>query len=385
MRILHLTTSYPESESGAGGIFVKRLVNAQEKAGVTVSVLTPASGRVAAGLSGSVRRFAYAPKKWQVLAQSHGGIPQAIRRSKWNYCIVPQFLSAMAIVLVRCSGQVDVIHAHWSICGAVAVATRSIHQCPVVTTLHGTDARKGRNGVYGFLHRYALRHSDSVVAVSDAIYRQVKSELVDTGEAHMIPNGVAQEFYAIARKNANSTELKLLSVGSLIKLKGYDTTLDALALISPAVNWSLTIAGDGPEKTHLQNKAMKIGVSERVRFVGSKSPDQIVELMRNCDVFLLTSYTEGRPSVVLEAMAAGLGVIATDIEGTRELVSNGVSGWLFPVGQPERLKQIVELIVSGVHDVQRAGFQGRKWMLDHQLTWDRTAAGYIDQYRRVAC
>jgi colanic acid/amylovoran biosynthesis glycosyltransferase len=119
----------------------------------------------------------------------------------------------------------------------------------------------------------------------------------------------------------------VLYVGRLAPAKGLPVLLDAIARLSDV---TLTIAGDGPERAFLQDKARRLGIVERVTFLGYQSQKQVRALLQHVDVFAMTSFVEGIPVVLMEAMAAGIPVVATYISGIPELVRNGQNGFLVP-------------------------------------------------------
>lgn len=122
---------------------------------------------------------------------------------------------------------------------------------------------------------------------------------------------------------------KLLFIGRLATAKGLPILLEAVAKVETA---TLDIAGDGPDREMLEEKAKSLGLSHRVRFLGYRSQSQVRELLSGTDVFVLSSFAEGVPVVLMEAMAAGVPVVATCIAGIPELVQHERSGLLVSPG-----------------------------------------------------
>ena len=139
---------------------------------------------------------------------------------------------------------------------------------------------------------------------------------------------------------------QLLFVGRLAGVKGLPILLDAVArlrLDHPAIK--LTVAGDGPDREKLKDQARRSGIEANVVFLGYQSQQQVRELLTRTDVFVMASFAEGVPVVLMEAMAAEVPVVATQIAGVPELVENGVSGFLVPPGDPVALAQKVEQLL----------------------------------------
>lgn len=387
MRVLHLATSFPSGPDCFAGSFIHRLVRAEVASGVCCTVLTPAADRPSNWPDEyPVHRFRYAPMGLQKLAQQPGGIPAALGRTPLSYGLLAPFLAAMLTTLIGRAKQHDIIHAHWAVCGAMAVLTRHLHKRPVITTLRGSDFHfsRGGNGVHGWLLDQAVTGSAAITAVSDAIAAELKKKIPDKKDfVYAIANGIAEEFFRVSRKKGRGgTPLKILFVGSLVSLKGVKLLFEALAR-SHASPWACSVAGDGPERRKLAHIAGRLGISDRVAFVGSVPPGKVAALMADHDILVLPSYREGRPNVVLEAMASGMAVVASDIDGCRELVRHDRTGWLFPAGDVEGLRCLLHAIFRGEKDIAGTGLAARKWLETQGLSWEKTAARYRALYDKV--
>jgi glycosyltransferase involved in cell wall biosynthesis len=266
----------------------------------------------------------------------------------------------------------------------MAVLTQPIHQKPVITTLRGSDVYKAKkSGPFSLLHRKSIQGSSFTVGVSQTMADELRRQHPDmANKIRFVSDGVDNAFYALPanRHRLSLSPFKLLFVGSLIPRKGLDVLLKALARINSLSSWTLTVAGDGPEGDHLRSLATDLGIAPGIRFLGNIPPARIPKLMRDHYLFILPSYWEGRPSVVHEAMAAALPVLATDIDGTRELVQHGQTGWLVPPGDVNALSIALDDLISGKRDLAAAGLAGRQWMLEQGLTWDNTAKMYGQMY-----
>jgi colanic acid/amylovoran biosynthesis glycosyltransferase len=139
--------------------------------------------------------------------------------------------------------------------------------------------------------------------------------------------GVDPKLFEV-RKHAGQGK-KLLFIGRLAAAKGLPILLEAVARVDGA---KLDIAGDGPDRKMLEAKALSLGITDRIRFIGYQSQQQVRELLKQTDVFVLTSFAEGVPVVLMEAMAAGVPVVATLIAGIPELVTDGLTGLLVSPG-----------------------------------------------------
>lgn len=387
MRVLHLTTSFPRDDRDYSGLFVYRLVRSLHRLGVDCRVLTPA--HVARGTFPEdvpTSRFRYAPRPWQILGESPGGIPQALKTAPKLAGLLPSLLGSFLFHIVKYARDAEVIHAHWSICGALAAMARPFHRKPVVTTLRGSDMdRAAGDRAYASIHRMGVFGSDIITGVS----RQMTEELITscptlTERVHFVPNGVDDRFYEVMPAlRPLPPPLRLLFAGSLIALKGLDVLIRALGRLKEKNHWTLTVAGDGDERERIEALSTELGIRDRVFWSGRVIPDGMAEVMGKHHALILPSKREGRPNVVLEAMAAGLAVIATDISGVRELVQDGVTGFLVPPGDDELLAAALERVLRKPELLQSLGASGRKRMVDEGLTWEATALNYLDIYEKL--
>lgn len=380
IKVLHLTTSYPAHLDDRSGVFVRKLVDAQMEVGLKPMVITPAADPSSWRPPYPVFRFRYAPGRFQTLANRPGGLPVALKQRRWSYAMLPFFLGSFLFWTVRFAPNCDVVHAHWSGCGALAVLTKSLHHRPVVTTLRGSDHHKNTGkGLYPLLHRLATSASDAVTGVSEEIARSLQS----ARQASFIPNGVDDAFYRVApNKRPPAPPFRLLFVGSLIPSKGVDILLKALAFVKDK-DFFLQLAGDGPEYHRLEILAGGLGIREMIHFTGNIPPKEIPAIMSRSHLLVLPSLHEGRSNVILEAMASATPPLATDIPGTRELIQHGKTGFLFPPANPHALAGLLQGIMTGRYNLLKMGLAGRRWMRDQGLTWEYTARQYEMLYEEV--
>lgn len=263
---------------------------------------------------------------------------------------------------------------------------------PVIAMPAGADQGveagdlKGRYFPLGRILAWLLAKVDAYVAIAPRIAEALFEDGVAVDRIHPIPVPVDAEGFRPASE-AERARLRaargfqeddrlILFAGRLSPLKGVEDLLDAFALLAAQQPRArLLIAGDGPDRGRLEAKARALGLEDRVVFAGFV--DDMVGLYWAADLFCLPSYAEGLPNAVLEAMACGLPVVASDLPGCQALVSPE-SGMIFPRGQPEALAgALLPLLVDPIHRTL-AGQAGR-----HQVLQAFTIQRVLDALERL--
>jgi glycosyltransferase involved in cell wall biosynthesis len=196
-----------------------------------------------------------------------------------------------------------------------------------------------------------LQVADAIIAISDAAAQRVRAQdgarwkvvvIRDAVDASLwTPFPDAQNF-ARQRWHLRDTDFVAAAVGRLIPDKGYDCAIDALAKLPPEERPILLLAGEGPQERELRRRAIELGVGEWVRWLGFQ--DEVRWVLWAADVFIHPSRKEGLSCAILEAMAAGLPVIAASVGGVPEVVRHGMTGWLVPPDDPAALAEALRLL-----------------------------------------
>jgi glycosyltransferase involved in cell wall biosynthesis len=247
----------------------------------------------------------------------------------------------------------DLVHAHSSKAGAVARATRLIRpRAPVLYTPHGYAMagffRRVERTVYREAERGLSLLTSRVLAVCEAEARLART-VTAARRVRVVHNGVDVPAVAVGEPDARVAALALrgpvvCTVCQLRPGKGVETLLDAwTAVVAAQPGAQLAIAGDGVLRDVLEQRVRALGVADSVHFLGEYA--DTVSLVRGADVFVLASWFESFPYVILEAMALGLPIVASDVGGVGEAIAHRQSGLLVPARRPQALSSaLVELI-----------------------------------------
>ena len=222
-----------------------------------------------------------------------------------------------------------------------------------------------------------------LVAVSREVVQQSIEEGVQPQRISLIPNGVAPQAHNPQLANACRLSLLdqpngqlLISVGRLTYQKGHTFLLQAMpAVLERFPNTHLALAGDGPLRADLEAEAARLGIQDRVHFLGVRG--DVPELLAAADVFVMPSRWEGLPLALLEAMNAGKPVVVSEVPGVREALDGGACGIIVPIENPQALAgALTELIADGSLRM-RLG-QAAQTRFNCHYTLDTMMARYLD-------
>jgi glycosyltransferase involved in cell wall biosynthesis len=216
--------------------------------------------------------------------------------------------------------------------------------------------------------------------VANAPGLAVRSMRADPVPVQVIPNGVDTEFFrpAVDAPTASDDEpLRFLAVGRLTEQKNLGFALDAMKRLRSRTTrpFLLEVVGDGPSRTELVGQAAGLGIGERILWHPWCDQTRLRAMYQNAHCFLNPSLYEGMPNTVLEAMACALPVIASDIEGNRDLVRDGETGILVPLGDVGRLSEALYAAMRSPQRSRAMGVEGRRRVAG-QFSWGRSARRY---------
>ena len=250
--------------------------------------------------------------------------------------------------------EVDHLHNHIATAACtVAMLASELSGIPYSFTIHGPDIFFNPN--HWRIDEKAAR-ARFVACISEFCRSQLMcfADQSHWARFHIIHCGIDPGRYTSApHKGAN-----LLFVGRLAAVKGLPILLDALRDLSG--DWKLTVIGDGPDRAALEAQAQGLNVD----FLGYRSQSEVAEALSNTDVFVLPSFAEGVPVVLMEAMASAVPVVATRIAGIPELVDHATSGLLVPPGDPQELRAALDHMLADSKARQDMGLAGRAKVSD---------------------
>jgi N-acetyl-alpha-D-glucosaminyl L-malate synthase BshA len=298
---------------------------------------------------------------------------------------------ALAVKMAEATREhgLELFHVHYAIPHAIAgfLAQQMLGpRAPrMLTTLHGTDITiVGQDRSFFEITRFGIERSDGVTAVSEFLRRMTAEEFQVSQPIDVIPNFVDLDQYPLARPDrsgiAEPGQKVLLHVSNFRPVKRVLDTVRIFERVAREIDAVLLMVGEGPERSSAQALARRLGVGERVRFLGTQH--DIADIAGMSDVFLLPSELESFGLSALEAMACGVPVVGSDAGGLPEVVRHAESGYLLPVGDVEGMAgRAIEIL----RDDERRREMGAaaRHRVESLFGADRVVSQYEAAYARV--
>ena len=399
MKILFLTQTFPRFAGDSAGPFIRDLARGLVRRGDEVTVLTPHAPGVRPQWRDQgvcVITFRYAPQRWELLG--YGRSLDADERMKIGAAVVaPLYLIAArraARAILR-RQRYDLLHAHWIVPNALVAAPLAA-RIPLAIGLHGSDVFLAERTIVRIFAGRALGRAQLLTGCSPELIDRVCRLGLAPAERHVLPYGIDTEKFSPAVEGGEEWRRRLriparapviLSVGRMATKKGYQILLPLLGRMAAAHPTAhVVLAGGGGRLEEL--KALASAWRDRVHFPGAIDRQRLPGLYRAADIFVLPAVhdsagnVDGLPNVILEAMASGLPVVASDVSGIPLAVDPEVTGLLVPEADAEALFAALDRLLSGLEQAREMGMAGRR-KAERELTWDAVAARYQRAYRNV--
>ncbi len=282
--------------------------------------------------------------------------------------------------LVR-AGRFDVVHTHDYKSNTLARVLLAAGHYRIVATAHGYNQTSRREGYYYALERMLLRRADAVICPSKTLAGTLASHGVSRRKLHVIPNGIEIDRWPFRPRRHRSGPLRVLYVGRLSPEKNVGGLLDACGiLLDRGRQLAVDIAGEGPQADWLVHHAEGKDLASHVNWLGVR--DDVPDLMARADVLVNPSHTEAMPNTVLEALASGLPVIATDVGATGELVRNEYTGLLIPPDDTHTMSRAIACLDDDPSLAQSMAFRGRN-RVERDFNFAVRMAHVVALYRGV--
>lgn len=317
------------------------------------------------------------------------------------YRIPPPFLSPRyPLMLAALVAQLrpDVLHLHGGTIGCVGGVVGRVCGVPVIVYTEHLPCHPLNAQQAAWCHAQWIRGLRTLTAGSldatVAISRTVEATLPHTsGTSLVVHNGIELSVYAEPTEphhraalragfGVGPTDVLLAGVGSLTVRKAYDVVVRAIGELPLALrrHVHLVVCGEGNERASIEALRADLDLESRVHLLGWR--DDVPELLRSADAFVHPAMDEGFGLVVVEAAAAGLPIVASDVGGIPEIIEHGVSGLLVPPGEPQALAGAIQELIDDPERARRLGEAARRTAFE-RFSAEAMAAAYMELYERL--
>jgi glycosyltransferase involved in cell wall biosynthesis len=416
LRIAVITSSFPRFRGDGVGSFIYSLTGSLTRLGHELVVLAPDDPAVVAGWQSDVEvervHFVW-PRAWSRLGHAHSLSGDV--RMKWHAYPLAASFSLFAIArLCREARRLDadLIHAQWLVPGGFigAVASR-LTGIPLVVSLHGSDVFVAeRHGALRPAVRFTLHTARHVIACSQDLAGRAVALGLPPGRVSVVPYGVDVERFQPLREGqraAPSGALKdlfatagrdlapgsgdgrrpariVMAMGRLVYKKGFSYLLRAMPqVLARCPDAILVIAGEGDLRSELEVMARELGLEQYVLFTGHIPWDETDRYLPLADILVVPSVldqagnVDGLPNVLLEAMASGCAIVASNVAGIPQVIHDGQTGLLVPQQDPAALAEAICRLLED-ETLRRRLAEGARAAAMGGLSWEaiaeRTAA-----------
>lgn len=373
MRILLLNYEFPPLGGGAGNAAYFLLKEFSKKDNLQIDLITSSAGK-------------YKKEKFSLNINIYylniGKSPKKLHYQSTKDLLVYAWKAYFKAKQLAKENNYDLVHTFFGTpCGFIALFLGK----PYIVSLRGSDVPFFNSRFYWQdkilfkkLSRLIWKKAKFTVAASQGL-KKLALKNAPKQKIGIIYNGADIKLF----KPDNKIKKKkvILFVGRLIKRKGINYLLQAFAESGKKVkdNYQIWLVGDGPEKTNLINLCKELEIYRKVKFLGIKNKKQLIDIYNQAKILVLPSLNEGMSNVLLEAIACGLPVIATDVGGSKEIIKG--NGFIAPVGNSFALKTILEKYASSEKLILNHSKKSLK--RSRYFSWQKSAKNYLKIYQKI--
>jgi glycosyltransferase involved in cell wall biosynthesis len=400
--IVMVTSSYPRFPGDSVGTFMEPIAKSVAGLGHEVHIVAPWHPLVTRpAREGGVHFhfYKYAPVEALNVFGYAAALRADVKLKGAAYVAAPLALAAgwRAARKVARKTRASVMHGHWVVPGG-ATAASAAPGLPLVVSLHGSDVYVAEKlAPARHVAKMVFQRARAVTACSSDLARRAIALGADPGRIEVVPYGVDIERFKPdpqartdlrTRVGAADGRSLLFSAGRLVRKKGFEYLIDAVALMPPAQRPMLVLAGDGDLRAELEARAATAAIDESVRFLGNQTQDEVGRWLAAADVVAVPSVrddsgnVDGLPNVVLEALASGTPLVTTAAGGIGSVVESGRTGLIVAERDPAGLAAAIGQLTASPELRSRIGEAARALVME-RYGWERTARQLDGVYRRA--
>ena len=381
--ILLLTNTYPDFDSSNRGIFVKEMTAFLQKAGYTISVVTP---RIFKGSryfenQNGIRVYRFPFFAGNKLLIEYKTIPY--------FKMILYYLSGLLFTIsVLVKQNCHLIHTHWAIpTGLIGIMASTVLRIPHLVTIHGSDFRLAteRSTFLKRIFLYVCKRANHIHCVSEVMRKGIERLGVQGEKISVFPMGVDETFLEVGRNRkraVRSHPSTVISNRNLLPIYNVALLIRCIPrVLEEEPSTRFLIAGDGTEKDDLERHAKEVKVEQSVQFLGKVPHQAMPHLLAQADIYVSTSLSDGTSVSLLEAMAAGAFPVITDIPSNVEWIVDGRNGFLVPTHDEG---VFAKRIIGAIRDVELLEKSRRENLsiIEERATWPATMDRVKEIYER---
>lgn len=274
--------------------------------------------------------------------------------------------------------KIEIIHTHNYKANLLAFLAARKVRVPLVATLHGYIGEGWKLKVYEAFDRWLMRFFDKVVLVDVSLKKWFKGTPAFLA---VINNGIDTQEFKPSNKNTKDGEIVIGTVGRMSAEKGYGYLLEAFAeVVKVHSKARLLFVGDGALKESLKSQVSSLNMEDKVDFAGFQS--DVKPFYEKMDIFVSSSLIEHFPMAVLEAMACGKAIVATDVGGTKDLIHNGKTGFLIKKASVKEMTEVFFALIKDAALRNKLGESARN-LVEEKYSLSGMVASYLEVYRTL--
>jgi len=397
-KILTLSTSYPRYAGDVIAPFIEHISREVAKAGNRIDMLLPYHPEFKKENEKNINFHLYEytrSKSWNIWGYASSMKADVKLKGKTFFLAPSVIKSSMkkGAELLR-TEEHDLIHVHWLLPnGYMAMKLAEKFNIPFAVSLHGSDVTVAEKPIFKDIAKQILRKAAWVTACSEDLRQRAVELGCDPEKIVTIPYGVdtetfqpntrrKSEFRKLLRDKIRVKQKIILAVGRLVEKKGFIHLLEAArGLVQNRKDFLIVIAGDGDLKMHLKRKAIELEVNKNIFFAGNVEREDLPLYFSGCDILVVPSVrdssgnVDGLPNVLMEGLASGCAIIASDIAGIPNVITDGENGILTPPADSAELKDAIIKLLEDDDLRRQLGAEARHQCLN-LYTWKHTGAKY---------
>ena len=379
LKVLMVNYEFPPI-GGGGGTTTRFVAKYMSRLGVDVDVITSKPGK---------DDFFSHPDGFNLYYAGH-------TKNKISGTHVPE-LARFALTLIYYSKQIikrskpDLIHCFFTLpSGSFGLYCKKVFKIPYIVSALGADVPGFNIGDWRldayhaltkFISKSIWNNSSYVVANSKSLQETCK-EFSPDHDIDIITNGVDTEvFYPAQNKDfTKNRDINILFVSRLMLQKGVDTLIRTMHALKERNinNFNLTIVGEGHLKNIMFTLIEEYNLKEKINYLGWKDLEELPDIYRKADIFILPSVMEGMSSVVLQAMASGLPIVASRVKGFEEVLEENVNGLFAEYNNPNEFAHAIEKLIKSPE--LRGKMSSNSIKKANQFSWENIAKRYLELY-----